>query len=457
MTKPFCVPPCPEVMSSLYMEYLRSDSKKEMSFGRYLDFIGYINPADNVIGMDDATIFKLRNGQVERIDIPAQAIQGDLNVIVLLVDFSDREGTLPAEHYHDMLFSSGSHPSGSMRDYYYEVTRGKVNVVGSVHGWLRMPQPYSYYTNGKSGFDEYPNNAQKMAEDAVATALQNDIAFDASLDKLNQGIVTALFIIHAGFGAEEMHRSISGNEIWSHKWNLNSPIRISTKLTASIYLTVPVNCKVGVCAHELGHLAFQWQDFYDPNYDEDGNEWDGAGVWDLMAGGSWNNGGSSPAHPAGLHKLQHQWVETVTVQTSQHLVIKPFTHPDHTIFKIVSPQFDDRQYLVLENRIRRGFDLFLPGEGLLVWRIDERAEMEQSTLPGMLLIQADGKHDLETPNDGNAGDAGDPFPGVSRRTELSDSGAISTSFPNAARSGITLKNITHNSDNGEISLDVFID
>jgi hypothetical protein len=26
--------------------------------------------------------------------------------------------------------------------------------------------------------------------------------------------------------------------------------------------------------------------FYDPNYDEDGMEWDGSGVWDLMAGGS---------------------------------------------------------------------------------------------------------------------------------------------------------------------------
>jgi transposase len=31
------------------------------------------------------------------------------------------------------------------------------------------------------------------------------------------------------------------------------------------YLTFPEDCKMGVCAHELGHLAFQWEDFYDPN------------------------------------------------------------------------------------------------------------------------------------------------------------------------------------------------
>ena len=41
-------------------------------------------------------------------------------------------------------------------------------------------------------------------------------------------------------------------------------------LSATIYLTVPNDCKVEVCAHELRHLAFEWQDFYDPNYNNDG-------------------------------------------------------------------------------------------------------------------------------------------------------------------------------------------
>jgi immune inhibitor A len=343
-----------------------------------------------------------------------------------------------------------------MRDFYNEVSLGKVDVNGSVHGWLRMPNPYSYYTNNESGMKapSYPHNAQRLAEDAVNAALQNGVQFRKDLDKLNQGIVTALVIIHAGRGAEGLHPSIAGKEIWSHKWNLRNSVDVGNNLSATIYLTVPNDCRVGVCAHELGHLAFQWQDFYDPNYAKDGKEWDGSGVWDLMAGGSWNGDGARPAHPAGLHKSQHGWVPVTTITKSKKLTLKPYTAKSGRIYKIASPSYLPKQYLILENRKRSGFDFSLPGEGLLVWRVDESGEMEAPDQPGMLLIQADGKHDLEKPKDWNEGDAGDPFPGKPPQTILKDSGSISTSFPNGPRSGVTLENIVLDQASGNITLDV---
>jgi immune inhibitor A len=120
----------------------------------------------------------------------------------------------------------------------------------------------------------------------------------------------------------------------------------------------------------------------------------------------------------------------------------------------VSPSYDAKQYLILENRKRSGFDFSLPGEGLLVWRVDEHGEMEAPDQPGMLLIQADGKHDLEKPKDWNEGDAGDPFPGQTRRKILKDSGSISTSFQRGKRSGVTLENIALDQASGNITLDV---
>src|SRR3990170_2989295 len=456
MKKLHCVPPSPEMMAMLYMDYRRSGLMKKMSFREYLKSIGFTNPAEDVVGMDDAARFRRGPAGPELIDIPSRPVTGKLQVKTLLVDFPDRTGTLPAQHYEDMLFSKDVYPTGSMRDYYKEVSLGKVEVTGSVHGWLRMPQPYSYYTNGESGtaWNSYPHNAPRLAEDAVNAALQKGITFKKELDKLNQGIVTALFIVHAGRGAEEMHPSIRGNEIWSHKWNLKNTVQVGNNLSATIYLVVPHDCKVGVCAHELGHLAFQWQDFYDPNYAEDGNEWDGAGVWDLMAGGSYNGNSARPAHPAGLHKLQHGWIRVTTVKKSRGLTIKPYTAKYGRAYKIVSPNYGPKQYLVLENRRKSGFDFNLPGEGLLVWRIDEKGEMEAPDQPGMLLIQADGKHNLETPNDWNEGDAGDPFPGRAKQTQLKDTGSISTSFPEGARSGVTLNNIRIEPIIGAIKVDV---
>ena len=67
------------------------------------------------------------------------------------------------------------------------------------------------------------------------------------------------------------------------------------------YLTIPEDAKIGVCAHELGHLLFGFPDLYDT---DDTSE--GIGNWCLMAGGSWNGGGDVPAHPSAWCKANHR-------------------------------------------------------------------------------------------------------------------------------------------------------
>lgn len=453
------VPPSPQVLSMLYMDYLKYGKPEGLSFKRYLRVIGYVDPSHDVVGMDDGATLKMEPTGLKLISVPTQPITGELQVKVLLVDFDDRPGVLSADHYRDMLFSDGIYPTGSMRDYYSEVSLGKVKVSGLVHGWFRMPNPYSYYTNGESGtkWESYPRNAPRLAEDAVKVALNAGIDFPDTLDKLSQGVVTALFIVHAGRGAEVMPRALRGTEIWSHKWQLRNPVKVSTQLQAALYLVVPNDCQVGVCAHELGHLAFQWEDFYDPNYDEDGNEWDGSGKWDLMAGGSYNGNGARPAHPAGLHKSQHGWVEVEEIRDNALISLKTYSASSGKIVKVISPNFKPKQYLLLENRKKSGFDFDLPGEGLLVWRVDESQEQTASAQPALLLVQADGKHHLETSRDWNEGDAGDPFPGSENVSLLLDSGSISTSFPHQESSKVNLKNIRRDSLTGDITLEVVFD
>src|SRR5690606_29440826 len=156
---------------------------------------------------------------------------------------------------------------------------------------------------------------------------------------------------------------------------------------------------------------------------DDGLYWDGSGTWDLMAAGSYNGGGSSPAHPAVLHKTQHGWVPVQTVRTSQRLQVRPLGTPGARAVKILSPAYTPDQFLLLENRQRTGFDRTLAGEGLLVWKVDLSREMEAPARPGMTLVQADGLAHLEAGKDGNDGDDGDPFPGSSHVTRLGDSGS----------------------------------
>src|SRR5262249_25094484 len=76
------------------------------------------------------------------------------------------------------------------------------------------------------------------------------------------------------------------------------------------------------------------------------------------------------------------------------------------------------EYYLLENRERIGADAALPGEGLLVWHVDERVTgfRTAESVPAhklLHLVQADGRDDLDRGHaaGGNRGDRDDPFRG----------------------------------------------
>lgn len=205
-------------------------------------------------------------------------LQGVVRVIVVLVDFSDKAMTETAKHFEDLFFSTGVLPNGSVKDYFRETSHGLVDITGAVVGPYRMPQTLAWYANGNFGIGKPSGTtrARNMANDAAVAA---DPAVDFKpYDNDGNGFVDAFIVVHAGAGGEQTGNS---GDIWSHKWVLPSTYTTdATKIFA--YLTIPEDAKIGVSAHELGHLLFGWPDLYDT---DDTSE--GIGNWCLMAGGSW--------------------------------------------------------------------------------------------------------------------------------------------------------------------------
>lgn len=446
-------------MTALFLAWKR-EAKAGQSFNEYLAYIGFTDPSVTTRGMDDSMLTQPTvNGDVELLAVPTQRISGKAHVVVLLLEFPDRPRTYDRGHYVDLFFSKDIHPTGSVRDYFVEVSNGKVDVVGTVHDWLTMPKPYTEYLGTKSGMEgkDYPNNSQSMAEDAVRAAKAAGIEFGPELDLLGRGTVAGLVLVHAGLPAE-VYQSVpeQQKEIWSHKWSLRKAVKVGPSLSVTSYLTVAQNCRLGVCAHELGHLLFQWQDFYDPNSDKDNMFWKGSGDWDLMASGSYNNNSTAPAHPAGLHKFQHGWVsDLVITKSTQGVRLLPPSVEGGRVCVIKSPAYSEQQFLLLEARAKQGFDEYLPGHGLLVWRVDLSMEMFAPATPGMQLVQADGLKQLESPDGQMQGDAGDPFPGDARVVDVDDSPTEpSTSF-RGRRSGVSLSNIVYD-PSGVATFDVSI-
>ncbi len=341
-------------------------------------------------------------------------LHGTVRVIVVLVDFTDKHMTQTQQHFRDLFFKQGG-AQKSVRDYFTEVTNGIVDIQGDVVGPFRLPQTLAAYAHGASGIGNALPNSQTMARDAAIAA--NPSVNFTPYDNDGNGFVDAFIVIHAGTGAET---NSNPGDIWSHKWTLEGGQMAVDATKIFAYLTVPEDCKIGVCAHELGHLLFGFPDLYDT----DGSS-EGIGNWCLMASGSWGGGGTAPTHPSAWCKANQGWVQ-VDNRTTNAVAQIPDVKTSHTVYRLWKDGTPGKEYFLVENRQKAGaFDSSLPGSGLLIWHIDEnQTNNRDENHYRVALMQADGKRDLELNH--NRGDAGDAWPGTSANTNFTN-----TSTPNS--------------------------
>ncbi|UCF62899.1 MAG: M6 family metalloprotease domain-containing protein, partial [bacterium] len=347
---------------------------------------------------------------------PPRNTEVNYNAIAILVDFSDNTSQVMPSFFDNLLYGTGS---GTVRHYYDEVTYGNLTVVTvnlpSTLGWYRAPQTYAYYVNNQNGFGSYPQNARKLAEDAIALA--DPLVDFSQYDNDGDGYVDALFIIHAGPGAEFTG---SSSDIWSHKWATSSPQPVDGVLAYVYsmepeYWQNPGDMTCGVYAHEMGHSVFGLPDVYD----RDGSS-RGLGRWSLMAGGSWNGSlGNSPAHPDAYNRVRMGYVTPQNITTDTTSYSLPNIQGNQTMVRLWTNGTMGTQYFLVENRQRAGYDSALPAAGLCIYHVDETVgtQNDNEWYPGhtssghylVALEQADGLWQLEMNT--SSGNGGDPFPG----------------------------------------------
>jgi M6 family metalloprotease-like protein len=357
---------------------------------------------------------------------PASPNAGTWRALVILVDFSDKVSRVTATSFDSLLFGT---TTASLRDYYRKVTYYNLDIV-TVHfpggvGWLRAPSTYAYYTNAKQGLGTYPQNAQKLVEDAVAAA--NPLVDFSLYDNDGNGYVDALFIVHAGSGAEYTG---SANDIWSHAWSTRTAqyvdgVYVRRYSMEPEYWATGGDMTIGVYAHELGHSGFGLPDLYD----RDGSS-NGLGKWSVMASGSWNGPGGlggSPSFPDAWSHAQMGYLPITNIAVNTGGKAIPAVEDTPEAFRLwTNGVTGTSEYFLVQNRQRTGYDTYLPNSGLLIFHVDQSITTQNDSeyYPGhtnnshylVALEQADGLYNLEKA--GNRGDAGDSYPGTKDATNF---------------------------------------
>jgi len=373
------------------------------------------------------------------------AVSGNINLLAILVDFSDKAAQVAAAKFDTLIYVDRS---GTVTNYYKEVSYNTLTIatvtLPSSLGWKRAPQTLAYYANNQNGLGSYPQNAQKLVEDAVdlVDAQVNFSLYDNDFD----GYVDGLIVIHAGRGAE---LTGSNGDIWSHMWAISPRLRdgvyIYTYSMEPEYWITPGDMTCGVYCHELGHI-FGLPDLYDTDYTSEG-----VGKWSLMAAGSWNGTlGASPAHPDVWSKIELGFLTPTIPSTNQAGASLPQVETNASAYRLWTSGTLGNEYFLIENRQRIGYDAALPADGLLIWHIDEgRADNDDEWWPGcgwsvhykVALVQADNLWELEKGID--QGDSGDPFPGSTDKRSFGNSTAPGSNSYSGSATNVAVNNISN--------------
>ena len=441
---PTACAPNPKVIKSITKQIAehRIVSAQELRIARRMGLVA-TSPVTPRIGFNDGVLYpydEVSGASVRAMRSARGAFAAPrpkkrkMHALALLVDFSDNKGTRPAAEFNKLLFSK-SNPN-SMTNFYRTMSYGALEVTGEAIGYVRAPQPYSFYTAGESGTgDSFPHNTPGLLEDALTIFCQTDNLKRFDLD--GDGFVDGVFLIHAGGGAEaEANPTKRKDMIWSHKWTLPQPF-VNQGVKVFAYSTEPEDGRVGVFSHEFGHVL-GLPDLYDTSYRSYG-----IGDWCLMAGGSWGGGGDRPARMSCWCLSKLGWINPKVISKARSLRLDTLEKKKTHCYRAWTKGGAGPEYFLLENRQAKGLDASLPGSGLAVWHIDERQSTNDNPLAYLVaLVQADGRRDLELLK--NSGDAGDIFPGSKKSTKLDDGTTPSTRSNMGLPSGVAMTGIATN-------------
>lgn len=377
---------------------------------------------------------------------------GTKNALVLLTEFQDKKHSYEPQDFENLLFKKSSR---SMRDYYLEASWNQLDINGKViDHWYSATGIRADYVDEIPVNKHYPR-AQKLVKETILQAKKEGNIDFSSFAK--DGKIELLLIVFAGSGLDT---KLNIKYIRPHQDSLDEPIELQKGIWAEKYALISElpQDDLGCFCHEVGHLL-GLPDFYKEGYSPV------IGNWCLMAIGDHIDNGKTPAHPNAWCKVHLGWKEPKIIEKLSEInEIPAVMDDDGTIYKIPVQGSNDNEYFLLENRQQKGFDQNLPGNGLLIWHINENhcIHLAPNSDPEhffLTLIQSDGKNELQRDmtvmaKEGDygsvmkklSGDEGDPYPGITINRSFDDKSNPNSNSDKGAPSWVSVTSISDSND-----------
>ena len=384
-----------------------------------------------------------------------QPAVGNRRILVILMQYKDLAFKKRNEDFEHLFNQSGyteDGAQGSVYDFYADVSYGQLQLESDVIGPFTSRYSYNFY--GKNDRNGNDSQAERLFEEAVEYAATEVALSDYDAD--GDGFVDNVHIIFAGYGEVA---GANQDAIWSHEATLYTPYEIQG-MKIDRYSCAPELrgnsgtgiSRIGPHCHEIGH-ALGAMDYYDTNYSS-GGAYEGTGMWDVMASGSWNNDGITPADFNPYVKMHDFGWISPQVLPSGNVNLQP-SCDDIGSYYILGASASDEYYL-LENRSKKKWGAGIPGEGLLIFHIhSDVANVWNNinvTAPQMCyVVCASSKSrypNSSTSSYGEINSDGCPYPGSSGNRNFGTNSTPEAFYWDEKECGIELNDIVMESDGG---------
>lgn len=323
---------------------------------------------------------------------------------VFLADFDDipHPERYSREYFEQLFFSLDGPPatpegrplSGSVREYFRNISEGRIDISGEVEDWVRIPRSITKIPHWKHGIEPFGESWPVIvAETLRAHGIVGAQAKERVL--LDDGRMPDLLVfLNTDFGMGGVNRGwerlkevleiMNLGSLWDDAWpSLPAPYSsysathwpgapgtgpdgtIEGKPTDAEIEMFPLS----VMMHEMGHQLAGWPDLYGPVFEP----W---GVFDLMGGPA--AGTHFPMAVSSYLRVESGWMQYTDMprRSSPGLLLHPLdTHKEALRF----PQGPGQETIVVENRryLKYPRDAAQPpdneGSRLLLYRLDPAA------------------------------------------------------------------------------------
>jgi M6 family metalloprotease-like protein len=362
---------------------------------------------------------QLRGVEAAEAETQAAPVDGEKIGLTILVQFPDDSRTAgndaktfpttraKIERFCNEVGYSDNGNSGSVRDYFYDQSLGKLTYTQKVTEVITLPKARDSYN-----FSDYPTNRVIRGSGAAARMILTDAAAvmraqgfnPATLTKQgNRVLATNVFFAGPDSG-------VWSEGLWPHQSFVGGNINIGT-VAAPVYLggyqitNIPNAAPViGTFLHENGHLLLGYPDLYS-------TRGEGVGEHCLMGSANYLNGGKTPA-PINVYFKELVGWATITDLESNEFLTAQIPTTGNVGYRIINP-IDSDESFVVENRGEGDkWAQYTRDKGIIIWHVDAGVGGNISGSPhyGVAVMQADGNRDLEKMGGGgNRGDNTDYF------------------------------------------------